>query len=147
MYTVGTLPKVSTMKILTTNSPKWRFSKLVYIVRVPFKAKSGEIKKGQVITMPEDGARTLLAAGTIAELKNCHICGEYAWYLSKAGTVLCGVCHPPASEAVKKWIGDPECYATLKAAMPNVLFSWAEAVERQAMRQCSRRRDAGRRYE
>ncbi|MGA2109443.1 MAG: hypothetical protein ABSH25_17600 [Syntrophorhabdales bacterium] len=114
---------------------------MIYIVRVPFRAKSGEIKKGQVIAMPENSARTLLAAGTIDELRPCHICGQYAWYLSKTETLRCGVCHPPKPEAVKKWIGDPECYATLKATMPNVLFSWVEAVERRDIRQTEAQRN------
>jgi hypothetical protein len=135
-YTPCTLRRVNPVKIPNPGtSLKWRFSKMVYIVRVPFKAKSGDVKKGQVITMPEDSAQTLLAAGTIDELRPCQICGQYAWYLSKAETLCCGVCHPPKPAAVKKWIGDPECYSTMKAAMPNVSFSWAEAVERRAVRQ------------
>jgi hypothetical protein len=87
---------------------------VTFIVQTSFKAKSGEIKKGQVIAVPEDKAQALVRSGKIAELRNCHICGEYAWWLSAHGALACGVCHPPAPGAGKKWIGDPEALNKLK---------------------------------
>lgn len=103
-----------------------------FIVRVPFKAKSGEIRKGRVIAMPEDKARDLLAAGKIVEFKPCQNCNEYAWWLSKSGTLRCGVCHPPMQGTVRRWIGDPECYARLKASGPAVILPWVGARQRKA---------------
>jgi len=90
---------------------------MTYIVRASFKAKSGEIKKGQVITMREDKARALLVAGQIAELKACHICQTFAWWLSIHGALVCGVCHPPVACAlVKRWIGDRDTLKRIKDA-------------------------------
>ena len=79
---------------------------MTYLVRVPFKTKSGEVRKGQVIAMPEDKAEALVRAGKITELLPCHICGDFAWWLSVRGVLVCGTCHPPVSpEIVKKQIG------------------------------------------
>jgi len=90
---------------------------MTYVVQAPFMSKSGEIRKGQVIAMPEDRARALVAAGKIAELSPCHACREYAWWLSIGGALVCGVCHPPASPAiVKKRISDPEAHARIGGA-------------------------------
>lgn len=90
---------------------------MVYIVHVPFKAKSGQIKKGQVIAVSEDNAQALLAARKIIELKPCRICHEYAWWLSIHSALVCGVCHPPASPAfVRKWISNPDAYARIGGA-------------------------------
>lgn len=99
---------------------------MTYIVQTFFKTKSGEVRKGQVITMPEDKAQPLLRAGTITELKACHICGEYAWWVSIRGAFVCGVCHPPTPGAVKKWIGEPEMLNRLKVSRSAVILSWQE---------------------
>ena len=41
------------------------------------------------------------------EIRACHICHEFAWWLSTHGVLVCGVCHPPARPGlVKKWIGE-----------------------------------------
>jgi hypothetical protein len=91
---------------------------MTYIVRVPFEARSGEIKKGQIIAMPENKAQALVTAGKITELKSCHICGDFAWWLSIYGALRCGTCHPPASaELVKRWIGDGDRLTTMKMAL------------------------------
>jgi hypothetical protein len=71
-------------------------------------------------------------AEKIGELGPCRICGENAWWLSVYGALRCGVCHPPVPGAVKKWIGDPECSARLKASGPAVVLSWEEARQRKA---------------
>ena len=77
----------------------------MYLVQIPFRAKSGEVKKGQIINMPEDKAQPLLEAGKITELKACHNCKTYSWWLSIHGVLRCGVCHPPPREGlVKRWI-------------------------------------------
>jgi hypothetical protein len=79
---------------------------MTYIVREPFKARLGEIKRGQVITMPEDKAQALVRAGKITELKPCHICHTFSWWLSVYGVLVCGYCHPaPLPEIVKRQIG------------------------------------------
>jgi|GEM_PF-2508300 hypothetical protein len=79
---------------------------MTYIVREPFKARSGEIRKGHVITMPEDKAQALVRAGKITELKPCHICHTFSWWLSVYGVLVCGYCHPaPLPEIVKRQIG------------------------------------------
>ncbi|MGD0658833.1 MAG: hypothetical protein ABSD38_12270 [Syntrophorhabdales bacterium] len=98
-----------------------------YTVEEPFRAKSGEIRKGQVVTMTEDTAKALLKAGKIAEVKPCPSCHEFAWWLSIHGVLVCGLCHPPASPAlVKRWIGDQEAYARMKASRLGVLLSFED---------------------
>jgi ssDNA-binding Zn-finger/Zn-ribbon topoisomerase 1 len=103
----------------------------VYTVEEPFRAKTGEIRKGQVIAMPEDKADRLLKAGKIAEVKPCPNCNEYAWWLSIHGVLVCGVCHPPVSGTVKKWISDPDTLTRMKAARPAVVLSWEEIRQRK----------------
>jgi hypothetical protein len=79
----------------------------MYLVQIPFRAKSGEVRKGQIINLPRDKAQPLLMAGKIAELVNCHICHTSSWWLSVHGPLVCGVCHPPAiPDIVKRWIGN-----------------------------------------
>jgi hypothetical protein len=109
----------------TTTFPKWRcFEMSAYIVQEPFRAKSGEIRRGQIITMSEDKAKTLVTVGKIAELQPCPICRHYAWWLSVYGVLVCGVCHPPAPGSVKKWIADPETLIRMKADKPAALLSF-----------------------
>jgi hypothetical protein len=103
-----------------------------YIVREPFKAKIGEIKKGQIVSVPEDTAKSLLAAGKIAEIDPCPNCHEYAWWLSIHGVLVCGCCHPPMPGTIKKWVGDSERYSKMKGSKPAVLLSWEEARQRKA---------------
>jgi hypothetical protein len=108
------------------------FEMTVYTVEQPFRAKTGKIRKGQVIAMPEDKAGRLLKAGKIAEVQPCPACEEYAWWLSTYGVLMCGVCHPPASAAlVKRWIGDPEAYVRMKMTRPAVLLSFEDFKQRR----------------
>ena len=107
---------------------------IAYIVQEPFRAKSGEIRRGQIITMSEDKAKPFVAGGKIAELQHCPICGAFSWWLSLHGVLICGVCHPPMSGTVKKWIGDPEAYARLKAVKSAVVLSLDEMRERKTTR-------------
>jgi hypothetical protein len=105
---------------------------VTYIVRRSFRAKCGEIKKGQVIAMAEDKAQPLLRAGKITELKGCHICHKYAWWLSMYGALRCGVCHPPVSGAVRRWIGGPEALGQAEGQRTRRhLLSWEERSEKQ----------------
>ncbi|MGD0488255.1 MAG: hypothetical protein ABSB94_13785 [Syntrophorhabdales bacterium] len=103
---------------------------MTFTIMADFKARTSrgetEFKKGQIITMAEDKAHGLLAAGKIAELKPCHVCNEYAWWLSIHGVLVCGICHPPAPGTVKKWIGDQEAVNRMKVARPAVVLSWQE---------------------
>lgn len=82
---------------------------MTFIVQTSFKAKSGEIRKGQIVAMPEDKAEVLLRAGKIRELRACHVCHADPWWLSVHGVLVCGACHPPpAPDLVKRWIASNE---------------------------------------
>lgn len=77
----------------------------MYQVQIPFKTRAGEVTQGQIITMAENRARPLLEAGKITEIRACHICHTFSWWFSINRVLVCGVCHPPASEGlVKRWI-------------------------------------------
>ena len=105
----------------------------MYLVQISFKTKSGEVRKGQIINMPEDKAQPLLEAGKVTELGVCHICHEYAWWLSVYGVLVCGVCHPPfAPDLVKRWIGNQDVLSHLKGSKAGMVFSWQEIQERKA---------------
>lgn len=104
---------------------------MTFIVQASFKARSGEVRRGQIIAMPEDKAEVLVRAGKIAELQPCPICGTFSWWLSIHGVLVCGVCHPPMPATVKKWIGDPEAYGRMKAARPALVLSWEEIRQRK----------------
>ncbi len=43
-------------------------------------------------------------AQVIEALSPCPVCHENAWWLSTHGVLVCGVCHPPAVGALKKWM-------------------------------------------
>ncbi|MCX5806972.1 MAG: hypothetical protein NT010_13080 [Proteobacteria bacterium] len=44
----------------------------------------------------------LLEAGRIKPAQSCPICKSYRWWLSIHGSLVCGLCHPPASEGIVK---------------------------------------------
>lgn len=65
----------------------------------------------------------------------CPACQEYAWWESTYGCLVCGVCHPPARpDLIRRWIGDPERYARLKASRPSVVLSYEECRRRKEAR-------------
>jgi hypothetical protein len=72
---------------------------MTYVVRESFQARSGEIRKGQIVSVEEDKAQALLKAGKIAEIQPCGCCGAFSWWLSTQGVLTCGACHPPATQA------------------------------------------------
>ncbi len=73
----------------------------------------------------------------------CHICHEYAWWLTIHDVLICGVCHPPVPGTVKKWIGDLDRLAQLKADKTGVILSWEEIRERKAARDRSKLVEGG----
>lgn len=80
----------------------------MYQVQILFRAKSSEVRKGQIINLPEDRVQPLIEAGKIRELWVCRTCHTFSWWLSTHGDLVCGTCHPPAKEElVKRWIGQP----------------------------------------
>ncbi len=84
----------------------------------PFTPKSGEtVRNGIEVTEP---------------VLPCHICHEYAWWLSIHGVLVCGVCHPPKPTTVKKWISDPEAYGRMKGDKRAVVLSIDEIRARKA---------------
>lgn len=47
----------------------------------------------------------LIGEGKVDPASNCYVCGEFFWWLSIHGVLICGICHPPAaSYLVKRWI-------------------------------------------
>jgi len=74
---------------------------LRYIVHTSFAG----FKRGQVIAMTEDEAQALLTAGNITELSDCPTCGEYAWWLSVSGALVCGACRFPKKPELLRWVG------------------------------------------
>jgi hypothetical protein len=59
-------------------------------------------------------------------LVKCAVCHENAWWESRYGRLVCGVCHPPVPGAIRKWIGNPDAYARMKALKPSVLLSFED---------------------
>jgi hypothetical protein len=74
---------------------------LRYIVQTSFAG----FKRGQVIAMTEEKAEALVKAGNITELSDCPTCGEYAWWLSVDGKLVCGVCRLPKKPELLRWVG------------------------------------------
>jgi hypothetical protein len=107
-------------------------------VVMPFNTKSGEVRKGQIISLADETARSLILTGKLAELKMCPICHEYAWWLSMYGVLVCGVCHPPpGSKLVKRWIGDPGTLKRMKATRSGLVLSYQEIQQQKATREAN----------
>ncbi len=79
-----------------------------------------------------EAVNVLIETGKIEPALPCYICGEFAWWLSVYGVLVCGVCHPPVPATVKRWIGGPEAYGRMKASETAVVLSLDEIRERGA---------------
>jgi len=69
-----------------------------------------ELQPGDAFTPKKiEAVRGLIESGKARPARPCHICRAYRWWLSIYGALVCGYCHPPASEElVKVWISNEE---------------------------------------
>lgn len=101
-----------------------------------FFEKWGRLKDLGPVDLPKSHeAAPVQEARENIQLNPCSTCHENAWWESVYGALRCGCCHPPASfAAVRRWLGDPEAYAKMKARTPAVVLYLGEPRQRKAAR-------------